>query len=155
MFHTVLRRQTQKYTVHITSQRTQKHQHTQHFFSGPRTLYSLPHCSYANVKLGLIHSIMLKSVHPPIFMQSKDDIAHFAKYLIKKVYASHRPLVQLSPFLRLLLVKLPNYSVPTSVTSSEHKILLLFLMSEGKREKVLYFCLPPKSLMLFPCCKCH
>lgn len=139
MFHTVLRKQICRNTWYTWHPRgLKKHQHTQHFFSGAHPLYSLLQCSYANVTLGLIHSVMLKTVHPPIFTQPKDDITHFAKYLIKKVYTSHRPLVRLSPFLRLLLLKLLNYSVPASVTSSEREILLLFLMSGQKREKVLF-----------------
>lgn len=74
-------------------------------------------------------------------MQPKDDIAHFAKSLIKKIYATHRPLVQVKLFLGLPLLKLSNYSVPTSITSSESEILLLFpslFRQQEKREKVSF-----------------
>lgn len=73
-------------------------------------------------------------VQPPVFMQPKDDIARFAKYLMKKVYATHRPLVKSLPI--FLLLKWSNYSVPTCVTNPEHEILLFFLMSGGKKEKI-------------------
>jgi len=131
----VLRKQIYRNTWHISHpRRLKKHQHTQHFFSGPHALYCLPHCSYANITLCLIHSIMLKSIHPPIFMQPKDDITHFAKYSSRKYTPYDSRVLSYAYY----LLKLSSFSVPTSVTSSECEILPFFLMPGSKTEKVLF-----------------
>lgn len=152
MFHTALKKQICRNRWCTSHPRgLEQHQHTHHFFSF-HPLYSVPHCSYANITLGLIHSIMLS---PPSHPYSYNQKICNSSYLISQSIHQPQTTSPVESFPSFTTAKIVKLRCSNLYGKFWTQNLPPFPNVRREKQEVLYFCLPHYSLMLFPCCKCH